>query len=187
MQAHGPPFCRLPLLVLEEIGLAVATTDPIGLPKDIVALLLSCRHIYSQLSYKYNSYLYGRIFHAMFDTRAVRRRLGLEALYSKNLSKQLRTYCLTLKRIRMGELSAPTVCEDLWAAFFMLMENDSKNYVQLDWAGLRRFVDGFVRLRLWDDREDSFGWPAESTINALALYLMWYTTDCGKYYRSPRP
>lgn len=185
MNAHRPPFCRLPLHILEEIGVAVAVDGSPGLPRDIVALLQSCKQVYSQLSYRFNNYLFARIFFAMFDTRPIRRRFGDEAMHSGNLAKQLRTYCLTLKRIRNGDFTAATVCEDLWAAFFMLMENDGRNHAQLARAGLSLFVDGFVRQRLWTDREQN--WPEESSDNTLALFLMWYTSDYGKCRRSSRP
>ncbi|THH31032.1 hypothetical protein EUX98_g3171 [Antrodiella citrinella] len=113
----------------------------------------------------------------MFDVRAAGRRFGPRACYSSNLAVQFKKYCTTLKHIRQANLDADSLTLDLWNAFFMMIENDGRNAAQLEWAGLRTFVDKLVRERLWHNRGASHGWPAENTVNALALWLMWFTTD----------
>ena len=180
-----PSILTLPLYALEVIALNVAVDDAPGLPHDLVPLLQTCKHVYSMLSYRRNNYLYARLFRIMFDTLAVRRRFGDEALYSPNLSTQLRSYCLALSCIRARNFDSPA--DVLWQAFFMVMEDDGRNRAQLENAGLRRFVDDFVRQKLLARSEENHGWPAESTVNALALCLMWHTSDYGKSRRSPRP
>lgn len=66
-------------------------------------------------------------------------------------------------------------------AFIMMTENDGRNECQLAAAGLADYVEHFVLERLWEGRESINQWPAESTINALALWLMWFTTDFGTF------
>ena len=180
-----PSILRLPLCILEDIALAVAVDDGPGLPRDLIPFLQTCRLVNTQLSFKHNSYLYARLFRIMFDTIAVRRRFGDEVLYSQNLAEQLRTYCTALGRIQARDLQSPI--DTLWQAFFMLMEDDGRNSAQLEKAGLRVYAEQYVRERLMDRSEESHGWPAESTANALALFLVWHTTDCGTSRRSPTP
>ncbi|OJA11864.1 hypothetical protein AZE42_03276 [Rhizopogon vesiculosus] len=55
----------------------------------------------------------------------------------------------------------------------LLQTYDGKNRHHLEAAGLPDFVDDFVRKRLY---KDSNGWPQESPINCLALWLLWYTS-----------
>ena len=165
--------------------LFVAVDDsPIGLPSDIIPFLRTCSHIHSQLSWTNNKDLYGRMFRIKFDVHAALRRFGPDALFSRNLAEQLQKYCLAMKRIRSGDITAPTVREDLWSAFFMCIENDGRNHAQLMWAGLPRFVDGVLRLSLRSERDTGIGWPKENWVNVLALFLMWATSDYGKSRRS---
>jgi hypothetical protein len=114
-----------------------------------------------------------------FDLGAVRRRFGLKGIRSKNLAAELKVYCTNLQELRRGDVYSPRIHEILRTAFFMATESDGKNFYQLQWAGLDRFVDRFVRTRLCEDVTQNNGWPAESSVNALALWLMWFTTTPG--------
>ena len=177
-------FCRLPSTVLENIALETCVVEPLGPPSDLVPLLLTCKHIYVQLAFLYNRHFYARIFRAKFDTRAALRRLGSRASYTANLANQLRIWCQCLTHIKRGDIMSSQTPKFLWAAFFMMVESDGKNEAQLlEWADLKTFVDRFVRERLWESRDDYHGWPAESSVNALALWLMWLTTDEGAFFR----
>lgn len=176
---HASRFCAIPTTILEQILQETALVNPLGPPADIVPLLQTCRYLHHVLSLNNNRHLYARIFRSMFDYRAASRRFGPRACYSSNLAVQLKKYCSTLRRIRHANLDSDTLNLDLWNAFFMMMENDGRNAAQLEWAGLKPFVDRLVRERLWHGREASHDWPAENTVNALALWLMWFTTDQG--------
>ncbi|KAJ3489605.1 hypothetical protein NLI96_g2037 [Meripilus lineatus] len=176
MQNQSSFLCSIPTVILEHIAHHTTLLDPFGPPAIIIPLLLTCKHINSALSFKTCSHLYARIFRSKFDYRAATRRFGLRATFSPNLAKQLKKYCKTLKFIRRGDIFSESLTKHLWIAFFMMSENDGRNYVQLKRAGLPQLVDRFVRERLWDDREHSNGWPAESTLNSLALWLLFFTT-----------
>ncbi|KAH9924116.1 hypothetical protein B0H21DRAFT_701129 [Amylocystis lapponica] len=173
-------LCALPATVLDNIALELALLDAIGPPSQLLPLLLSCRHVYHTLSFQNCPALYARIFRCKFDHRAARRRIGPRATYSSNLAKQLKVYSLALCRIRRADISSDFLLDDLWTAFIMCTENDGKNEAQLHWAGLNPLLDNFIRTRLWEDREDSDGWPEESTVNSLAIWLLWFTTDYDK-------
>lgn len=172
-------LCHLPFTILEHIGLEVAVLDPLGPPTDLVALLCTCRHIYAWLSYDNNRYLYARIFRSMFDSRAVVRRFGSRCARVDIVAHQLKVYCSMLRRIRGGDTAADSevIKADFWTALLMLLENDGKNEAQLERADLKAFVDRFVRTRLYEGCNETAGWPPESELNALALWLMWFTTD----------
>lgn len=172
-------LCALPSILLERIALETALLDPTAPPADLIPLLQSCRHIYNTLSLTHCKDLYARIFRAKFDIGAPLRRFGPAAIYSQNLAEQLTRYCLALKHIRTGDIFSPSILVDFWTAFIMMSENDGKNEHQLESAGLADYVERFTIERLWEDRSRYNQWPAETTINALALWLMWFTTNHG--------
>jgi hypothetical protein len=170
-------LCLLPHDILLRIAFELALIDPTSNPHHLIPFLQSCRYVYRALSSNHD--LYADIFKAKFDTSAPLRRFGASALYSSNLTHQLVRYCRVLKHIRRADIYSPTILDDFWMAFIMMTENDGRNERQLAAAGLADYVEEFVLERLWEGRESTNQWPAESTINALALWLMWFTTDLG--------
>lgn len=175
-------LCRFPSEILENIALEVVFLDPLGPPKGLVPLLCTCKEVYDVLAFDRCYNLYARIMKVKFDLGAVRRRFGPKSIRSTNLALQLKKYCLNLQDIRHGDIYSPRVHDILRTSFFMAYENDGKNAYQLEWAGLDGFVDRFVRARLCEDVVQHNGWPAESSVNALALWLMWFTTTEGQFY-----
>ena len=177
-------LCRLPFTLLENVGLELAVLDPLGPPSDLIPLLCTCKHIYDWLSFDNNKALYARIFRCIFDGRAAVRRFGERCGRPSNVAQQLKVYCNTIRRIRGGDIAADpeTVKEDMWTALMMMVDNDAKNAEQLKWARLGDFVDHFVRTKLREHCDQTFGWPPESEINALALWLLWFTTEQGEYH-----
>ncbi|KAI0312088.1 hypothetical protein OF83DRAFT_691072 [Amylostereum chailletii] len=181
--AQQPRLLRIPPEILENIAYELGRGGdddahdhpPACPPAQLLPLLSTCRHIYNALSYTRNNTLYMRLFTDLFDADAPRRRLGPEVLHAANLASQLRTNCLTLKRIRQGDIHAPTVLADFWTLLFMALEDDGKNRVHFARAGVGAFVDRFVRTRLREGLQS--GWPVESTINTLALWLLWLTLN----------
>lgn len=121
------PFLAFPYEVQLNIAVDTARINPLGPPTHLPALFASCRAVYDTLGRSQE--LHARIFRAKFDVSAAHRRFGPVALLSKNLAAQLKTYCTTLKRIKQGDIHAPTLEHDLWEAYLMLMESDGKNYV----------------------------------------------------------
>ena len=174
-------LARVPLPILENIAVELALVEPHGPPNHLIALLCTCRAIYDSLSFDVNHHLYARIFRAKFDSRAAVRRFGMQCLLVHNLADQLRVNLTALKRIRGGDIAAETVESDMWVALIMMLENDGKNEEQLEWAGLAKFIDRYVRTLLFARSEETHGYPAESMVNALALWLMWFTTDEGQF------
>jgi hypothetical protein len=177
MEARASPLLRVPVEILERIGLEVALLSPLGPPVDLIPFLCTCKYVHHVLSFHSSKDLYAKIFRGMFDVDAPRRRFGRRVLHSRTLALQLKTYCTTLQRIRRGDIFAPDVEDILRTAFILLTENDGKNRAQLEWANTYGFVNNFVRHRLWQDPVN--GWPRDTPLHSLALWLMWSMTDRG--------
>lgn len=177
MQPHASPLFAIPVEILERIALEVALLSPLGPPADLIPLLCTCKYVHRTLSFHSSNDLYAKIFRGMFDVGAPRRRFGRRALQSDVLALQLRTYCATLQRIRRGDIYASDVEHLLRTAFILVTENDGKNRAQLEWANTYGFVNNFARHRLWHDAVN--GWPQDTPLHSLALWVMWCMTDTG--------
>ncbi|KAJ8588677.1 hypothetical protein M405DRAFT_819370 [Rhizopogon salebrosus TDB-379] len=170
------PLCNLPNEILEHIAFELLEQDPTSSTTLIVPLLQTCSHIKDILSFHNNSHLYSRLFRSAFDDNASARRLGARTHDTPHLAHQLTSYSSALACIRCGDIYDEGVISAFWACFALLTENDGKNRPHLEAAGLPDFVDKFVRKRLYEDASSTNGWPQESPINCLALWLLWYTS-----------
>lgn len=174
-------LCSAPQDILTAIALELVELDPLGPPFQLLPFLLTCRSIYQNLCFDNARHLYANVFRFKFDHRAPLRRFGPRAIQSSNVAQQLKQYCYALQVIRRGDIHVEGIVHVFWQAFFMMSENDGRNACQLKWAGLSNFVYRFVRERLWEDRHLTNGWPGETTVNALALWLMWFVFNEGEY------
>jgi hypothetical protein len=171
------PICRVPAEILENIALHIVQIDPQGPPAAILPLLSTCKQINTALTA--DNSLWAGVFSILFDVGPPRRRFGDTALYASNLADQLKKYCINIQRISRGAIFSPHIEEIFWTSFVMLSENDGKNMAQLMRVGLDDLVDRFVRIRMYESRWDHRGWPADSVVNSLALWLLWLTSDRG--------
>lgn len=106
-------------------------------PTNLLNMMLTCKRMYQQLNPDTNTGLYAKVFRDKFDTDAIARRFGHDAISSRSLTAELKRRCTILKRIRAAthkgtlkirEESSPEdfdaeMEENLWLAFMMLMEN----------------------------------------------------------------
>ncbi|KAL4068843.1 hypothetical protein V8B97DRAFT_754883 [Scleroderma yunnanense] len=166
------PLCRLPLELLEAIATHIVADSPIAA---LLPLQLTCKYVHKALSIHTNSHFYASLFTDRFDVSAASRRFGSQAGNSSALVSELMIYSCAIQDIRCGNIHARGVLDAFWIAFKMLTEDDGKNRRALEAAGLPDFVDRFVRERLYE--RDINGWPAESDINSLALWLLWLTSS----------
>jgi hypothetical protein len=173
-------LCRFPAEILENIGLEVIRFELLGPPKALISLLCTCKSVHNTLASNRCHNLYARIFEIKFDIGAIRRRFGSKSVRSTDLAIQLKKYCTNLQKIRRGDVYSPDICDILWTSFLMFTEDDGKNASQLAWAGLDTFVGQFVIAWLREDVVQHNDWPAESNVNALALWFMWFTTTRGQ-------
>ena len=177
MQPSLSPLFAIPVEILERIALELALLHPLGPPVDLIPLLCTCKYVHDTLSSRSSPHLYAKIFRGMFDVGAPRRRLGGRALRPHFLALQLQTYCTALRRIRRRDIFSLYIEDLLRTAFILLTEDDGKNLAQLEWADTYAFVNDFVRHRLWHDTVN--GWPRDTPLHALALWVMWCMTDQG--------
>ncbi|KAI0029418.1 hypothetical protein K488DRAFT_56422 [Vararia minispora EC-137] len=176
--ARSARILTLPYELLEDI--VFHALDPTGPPSGLVPLLLTCRVLNARLSWRNNARLYYRIATAQFDTAAARRRFGPDADFSAPaLSRHLRHTWAVLKRLRSGDLDSDSLFDDLWDAFFLAIENDGKNVRQLEWARVHSLATRYMNERLWQGTIR--GWPQDTPLSALALWVLWATMDAGKY------
>lgn len=161
----------LPSEVLHIVAFFLVALQPLGPPKELIPLLLTSRSLYTAL--KENGHLYAKIFRFKFDYAAVARRSYFPR--APDLAEQLVISCELLRAIRRGDVFDIDTHSHLFTAYLLMLDNDGKNYAQLEWAGIHRYVDLFIRQRLWEGRFENNGWPVDSVENACALWLAWMT------------
>ncbi|OAX30984.1 hypothetical protein K503DRAFT_788123, partial [Rhizopogon vinicolor AM-OR11-026] len=166
----------LPIEILEHIAFQLLDHDPTLSNTIIVPLLQTCKRINAILAFRNNSHLYSRLFCSRFDYAASAGGLGPRAHNAPHLAHQLTCYSSALRCIQHGNIYDNHVLTAFSACFVLLIEDDGKNRHHLEAAGLPDFVDQFVRKRLHEDSDFSNGWPQESPINCLALWLLRYTS-----------
>ncbi|KAF8971877.1 hypothetical protein BDZ97DRAFT_1913764 [Flammula alnicola] len=110
-----------------------------------------------------------------FDVGAVTRRLFHP--YTDDLAEQLVHACRLLQALRRRDVHDIDAGSHLFTALMLMLDNDGKNYAQLEWAGVHAYVGEFVKQKLWVGREANDGWPLDNQENACALWLMWLTID----------
>jgi hypothetical protein len=173
---------RVPKEIIQNVAFQVVfVDDPCGRTSSLIPLLCTSKYINSVLAFGNCHHLWARIFGAMFDLGAAKRRYGDDGLWDPSLAEQLRKYCSALNCIGRGDIYSPHILETFWMAFFMLCENDGKNRCQLDRVRFNFFIDRFVRTRIYETRWEHNGWPAENAVNSLALWLFWMNTNLGIY------
>jgi len=135
------PLERCAPEILERIVLFAVKERLIGPPSDLLALLTTSKAINFALSPDNNNNLCASIFTLKFDTAAASRRFGPRWLTTRSLAAELRHRFEGLKRIRSGIIDGPMLRDDLWTVFFILLEHDRKNVLQLtEWARAHTFA-----------------------------------------------
>ena len=178
---------RLPDELLEDIALHTVKSAFLGPPVTLSGLLRCSRSIFERLCQENNTHIYARIFYSKFDVRAAVRRLGEDCVHTQRLTKELVRRCKALKRLRRGDVYLQGTCDDtldaglrldLWTAYLMFLESDGKNTQQLvQYARIDRLALDFVRPggRLHHGMQANGGWTVDSEVNALVLWIFWFT------------
>ncbi|CAA7264935.1 unnamed protein product [Cyclocybe aegerita] len=167
----------LPTELLHNIAQALVATNPLGPPRELIPLILTCRAWHAIFT---ADTLLAAICRLKFDTAAVTRRAFTP--HTHDLAEQLVHACTLLRAIRAGDVYDIDAHEHLFTAYMLMLDNDGKNYAQLEWAGMGAYVARFVRRRLWEECAANEGWPVDNAANACALWLMWMTTTREKLH-----
>ena len=167
----------LPLEVIHSIFFALVAQRPLGTPSALVPLFTTSRDFHAIAT---SPLLLARVFRLKFDTGAVTRRHFLPM--HADLKEQLVHACILLRALRAGDYLAQDAGNHLFSALVLLLENDGKNYAQLEWAGVSEYAEEFVKRRLWKGAETNDGWPLDNANNASALWVLWLTLTKGMYF-----
>jgi hypothetical protein len=185
----------VPQEVLEQIAFFSATETFLG-PPSILPLLLTNRKIHSWLSIRSNPTLYGRIFTSKFDIGAVVRRLGTERTNPQILADELQRRWHNLKRIRARSDSTVPSAEDdpspcirqlLFEAYFMILENEGKNEIQLrEYAQMDQWLREYWFHEAGASRAISLlrteSWIPETQEMSLAMWIFWFMLRTGEQF-----
>ena len=151
------PLERCPPEILERITLWAVEERLLGPPSDLLALLTTSKAFHFALSPENNNNLYARIFALKFDTAAASRRLPRRCLTNRSLATELRLRFGALGRIRNGALDGHMLQSDLWTVFFILLDHDHKNALQLtEWARAHAFAYAVAERWLTDGYDPEF-------------------------------
>ncbi|KAF8999855.1 hypothetical protein BDQ17DRAFT_1246090 [Cyathus striatus] len=165
---HTPPE------ILQKIVLYAISDSTVGPPKELHAMLLTCRAA-SQLLSRNSGDFYMKIFSQKFDVLASIYRLGKSDLRDHAKLELCRRF-KALKLFRSREnLNSPHLVGAFWIAYLMLEDSDTsqKNVKQLLYVRLPTFLDAFLRTRLYDGAAANNGWPVPNELNSLAISLAW--------------
>ena len=175
------PLERCATEILERIVLFAVEERFLGPPSDLLALLTTSKTINFALSPERNNTLYAEIFALKFDTAAASRRLTRRWLTSKSLATELRHRFEALKRIRDRVIDGYMLGYDLWTVFFILLEHDHKNALQLtEWARTHIFANAVAEFWLKNGYGSNFG----EDLGSLVCTILWELVREGQLYKS---
>lgn len=171
MTVHSP-ILEMPQEILQKIALYAIDDSPLGPPRELHSLLLTCKTFNKYLSPQIASELYFSVFDQQFDALAPQCRLGHQVA-RENTALELSRRFSALRISRTPFFDDHSLTEALWTAYLMVNDQDTsqKNIRQLVRAGFPTFLDSYLLDHLYDDQN---GWPVMSEQNSLALALAWY-------------
>ncbi|EPQ55880.1 hypothetical protein GLOTRDRAFT_129091 [Gloeophyllum trabeum ATCC 11539] len=149
--------------IVENLTLRTADLTPIGPPSNLVPLSLVSRTYYKTLKDDCLPDVFRRIFERRFDMSALLRRLG--PLAPSDVAAELSRRYTSLKMIRRGSLGDPNLRDALMRAYFMLLEDDGDNAMQIAWSNLSETVENILRCSLQKDS------TIDQDVMALAIVL----------------
>jgi hypothetical protein len=161
---------QLPTEIIHQFAFHLLASRPLDPPTALLDLALTCRSFSQIVSSK--PFL-AKLCRLKFDVASITRRCFNPR--DRDLADELVRCCRVLREIRTGNIPETEDDDTLVAAYVLMLNNDGKNYAQLQHAGLDAYVDNFVRNRLWKGRDSNQGWPLDTLNNSVALWLMWMT------------
>ncbi|KIK98444.1 hypothetical protein PAXRUDRAFT_684849 [Paxillus rubicundulus Ve08.2h10] len=134
----------IPLDVLTQVAFFTIDSSPTSALGALLQLMLCCRNLHRHLSIDACPQLYARIFRAKFDLVGYCRR-EREPRTTSCLASELRVRQRVLRRIRLGEVVAHCLLDDLWVVYLMLLESDGLNELHLHAVGVGNWVLSVLR------------------------------------------
>ena len=164
------PILEIPQEILQKIALYAIDDSPLGPPRELHSLLLTCKTFNKYLSPQNASELYISVFGQQFDSLAPQCRLGHQVV-RENTALELSRRFSAFQISKNPSFDDHSLTEALWIAYLMVEDQDTRNIQQLVRAGFPAFLDSYLLNHLYDDGN---GWPVMSELNSLALALAWY-------------
>ncbi|KIJ53582.1 hypothetical protein M422DRAFT_25426 [Sphaerobolus stellatus SS14] len=121
-----------------------------------------------------NEHIFQVLFESIFDSAAAVRRLGPSYQLTPNIyAATFKERCTLLNKIQARKLIINNNVDTgvleaaLWEVYFMLLDDDGKNMVQLERAGMQQFIKDLLLELVRVDR-DEYGWIKETPYLQLA-------------------
>ncbi|KAJ1306353.1 hypothetical protein OPQ81_007359 [Rhizoctonia solani] len=146
MSDQGDVFSRLPPEVIQHIAVAACELTPTGPPTQ------------SGISRAY-----------------FLRQVRLASPHSTRRWIALKRICSVSNAGTLLVCSEEHLVEDMWMIYLMFLESDGRNYAQLLWARVSRYLRTVFREKLLPSPKP--GYMLESTTRALGFWMMWYLTE----------
>ncbi|KDR78266.1 hypothetical protein GALMADRAFT_65132 [Galerina marginata CBS 339.88] len=164
----------IPSEILQKIALFATVGSPLGPPKELLNLLLTCRTFRDCLSAENAGELYYVVFSSKFDARGPLYRLS-PTVVREHAPLEMRRRFSAIKIFKRRLFDHPRLTEALWVAYLMVEDSDTsqKNVKQLLSAGVPSFLDLLLRRRLYEGSADNQGWPIMNERISLAIALSW--------------
>ena len=178
------PILDVPQEIFQKIALYAIDDSPLGPPRDLHSLLLTCKTFKEYLSPQNASELYSSVFGQQFDSLAPQCRLGHQVVRENTALELSRRFSALQFSKKPSFDDHSTLTETLWIAYLMAEDQDSsqKNIQQLVGAGFPAFLDSYLLDHLYDDSTtEKRDWPVMSEQNSLALALACYLASDSKY------
>ena len=137
-----------------------------GPPPNLYALMRTCRYMYYLLSPEHNPGMFYRLFRDYFDLAAPRRRLPSVPCTPAQFSQEACQRFASLKLVRKKDVNHPDISKSLLVAYVMILEDDGKNSMHLQWADLDTFLNIYLTQKS-PDLEDYNTWSLAMILRAL--------------------
>lgn len=172
---------EIPQEILQRIAFYAIHGAPLGPPKELHSLLLTCKTFKSYLSPQNASELHCSVFGQQFDALAPQCRLG-QPMARENTALELSRRFSALQ-ISKSSFNDHSLTEAFWIAYLMVEDQDTsrKNVQQLVRAGFPAFLDSYLLNHLYDGSAENNGWPVLTERNSLALALAWNLASDSEY------
>lgn len=174
-----PYLEAVPSDVLQHIAYFTSSDFVLGPPRDLLALMLTSSCFYNGLNVHASPHLYARLFRARFDfsNACCPWRTGLpDSIIARHFIQRFRA----LRRAKKKNISNVLLCEDLWAALWMAVENNGLNEKYLSSVNFATYAVEIAKLYL-NCHGDACLLQHEPRIQSLVVCLLCYIFTRGMY------
>ncbi|KAJ8522191.1 hypothetical protein ONZ45_g1210 [Pleurotus djamor] len=126
--------------ILQYIARLTVWPSPFESLTNLLHLLLTSSTIHRRLAIRNSPHLYARLFQSKFDMAAPRRRLDPSVFTDSTIAGELVSRYRVFRRMRRRDLDSPGITQDMWTLYWLILESDKLNAVQLTSARHTEFL-----------------------------------------------